>query len=206
MTVTDTAAGKPGSSGAVPDAAEPTPRRELDAAVDDLRAHRDEWAGLPLDERIELLDALVADVRAVADRWVERSRRAEGLDADSPFLGEEWLAGPYVVLRNLRLLREALVDIRESGRPEIPGPVTERTDGQVVAEVFPASLWDRLFYPRVTAEVWMEPGVSREELDATRAVAYRDTASPATGRVALVLGAGNVTSIGPIRTVCSSAA
>lgn len=201
MTVTRTAAGKPASSGAVPDAAEPTPRRELDAAVDDLRAHRDEWAALPLGERIELLDALVADFRAVADRWVERSRRAEGLADDSPFLGEEWLAGPYVVLRNLRLLREALEDVRESGRPEIPGPVTERPDGQVVAEVFPASLWDRLFYPRVTAEVWMEPGVSREELDATRAVAYRDTASPATGRVALVLGAGNVTSIGPMDTL-----
>jgi hypothetical protein len=197
MTVT-LSSGKPTSSGAA--AAAPTPRQELDAAVADLAAHAGEWAALPLAERLELLDGLIADFHAVSARWVEATRELEGLAAGGPFEGEEWLAGPYIVLRNLRLLRQSLDEIRDHGKPQIAGPVHERDDGQVVAQIFPASLWDRLFYPRVTAEVWMQPGVTREGLAATQAAAYEPGFSTA-GRVALVLGAGNVTSIGPMDTL-----
>jgi len=192
-------AGALGSAGDQPTAARPdTPRRELDAAVADLRDHGDEWAAMPLDRRIEMLDGLIQDFHAVAHRWVETVRRIEGVKADGPFLGEEWLAGPYVVLRNMRLLKGTLEEIRDHGRPSVPGRVRRNAQGRVVAGVFPASLWDRLFYPRVTAEVWMQPGVTEADLASTQAVAYADATAPATGRVALVLGAGNVSSIGPM--------
>ncbi len=198
MTVS-TASGKPASSGAAA-AAPPTPRPRLDAAVADLRAHAGEWARLPLAERIELLDGLLRDFHAVTARWVDATRELEGIAAGGPFEGEEWLAGPYIVLRNIRLLRQSLEEIRDHGKPQIAGSVREREGGQAVAQVFPASLWDRLFYPRVTAEVWMQPGVAAGGLAATQAVAY-DASFPAEGRVALVLGAGNVTSIGPMDTL-----
>lgn len=201
-TVTPSTTGKPGSSGSAGTGEHPpTPRPALDAAVEDLRARRDDWAALPLAQRVALVDDLIDRFRAVAQRWVDASREMEGITAGGPFVGEEWLAGPYVVVRNLRLLRRSLRDLADGGAPEIPGPVTERPDGQVVAEVFPTDLWDRLFYPRVTAEVWMQPGVTKAGLEATQATAYRDTDEPATGRVALVLGAGNVTSIGPMDTI-----
>ncbi|HEX2254209.1 MAG TPA: aldehyde dehydrogenase family protein, partial [Thermoanaerobaculia bacterium] len=85
--------------------------------------------------------------------------------------------------------------------PRLPGPVETRADGRVVAPVFPASLWDRMFFPGVHAEVWMQPGVAAETLAENQGLAHRsqgacDDAAP--GRVALVLGAGNVSSIGPM--------
>lgn len=175
-----------------------TPRPDLDAAITDLRSHGDEWAAMPLSRRIEMLDGLIDDFHAVASPWVETVRRLEGVVAEGPVAGEEWLAGPYVVLRNMRLLRGTLEEIRRHGKPQIPGPVSRNASGSVVAQVFPASLWDRLFYPGVTAEVWMQPGVTEDGLPATQAVAYSGATSPATGRVALVLGAGNVSSIGPM--------
>ena len=56
--------------------------------------------------------------------------------------------------------------------------------------VFPASPYDRALFPKVSAEVWMEPG---SELGQARA--YRD---PARARgLSLVLGAGNVASSAP---------
>jgi len=192
---TPTAPGHAASVAASPQP--PTPRPRLDAAVADLRAHAGEWAALPLAERIELLAALIADFHAVCPRWVDETRRLEGITAGGPFAGEEWLAGPYIVLRNMRLLLQSLEDVRDFGKPQIAGPVHERDDGQVVARVFPASVWDRLFYPRVTAEVWMQPGVGLDGLAATQAVAY-EAGFPTDGKVALVLGAGNVTSIGPM--------
>jgi len=84
------------------------------------------------------------------------------------------------------------------GVPRIPGGVTTREDGIVSARVVPADRFDRLMYPGVSAEVWMEPGVTAEELPMTQAVAYR---RPDAGGVCLVLGAGNVSSIAPLDAI-----
>jgi len=190
------AEGKPDASGARP-AAPPTPRAELDAAVDALGRRRDEWAALPLDERIGLLDELIARFRDLAEEWVETAREIEGVAGGDRVRGEEWIAGPYCILRDLRLLRDSLRDLADGSAPRLPGAPNVR-DGRVVAPVFPASLWDRLFFPGVTAEVWMEPEVPAGRLAEFQAAAYREAGAPPVGRVALVLGAGNVSSIGPM--------
>ena len=134
---------------------------------------------------------------AVADRWAAACISAEGLDPEDPSSGEEALVGPYFFVRNVRLLRDALRDIERHGVPGIAGSVRTRRDGQVTARVFPISVYDWLFYPGISAEVWMEPGVSTQGLSHTQALAYRGGGDSA-GRVSLVLGAGNVSSIGPM--------
>lgn len=188
---------------------------DIDQALEALRAAAPVWARTPIAERIDLLGELHDRLAEVSAQWAEASARAEGTDG-TPQAGEEWLVGPYLMQRNIRLLREALVDIRKHGRPRIPGPVKTRANGQVTARVFPASLYDMALFPGVTAEVWMEPGVSAADLPSTQALAYTNgtasddatsdgaTSDGATsdgavgsGGVALVLGAGNVTSIGP---------
>lgn len=170
-------------------------RPELDAAVSEVRANSEAWVATPVAERLLLLDELIRDVAAVADEWIAACVDAEGLDPARPESGEEALVGPYFVIRNLRLLRRSLLDIEAAGRPRIPGPVRTRPDGQVTAGVFPGSLLDRLFYPGIRAEVWMEPGITAATLPATQASAYRE---PHEGRVCVVLGGGNVSSIGPM--------
>ena len=171
-----------------------TSQPQLDAAVTHLQDHKRAWAGLPIAERIALLDELRARLEQVSARWAGAAARAEGLPEGSHGAGEEWLVGPYMMQRNLRLLRQSLAEIARHGRPRIPGPVRTLADGQVTAQVFPHSIYDRALFPGVTAEVWMEPEVSREQLADTQALAYQQ---PAEGAVALVLGAGNVSSIGP---------
>jgi acyl-CoA reductase-like NAD-dependent aldehyde dehydrogenase len=99
-------------------------------------------------------------------------------------------------MRHLRQMHRALTDIAREGRPRIPGPVKTRPDGQVTAGVFPQTGYERILFGGLTAEVWMEPGVTAEELPATQAVAYSDKQHG--GRVVLVLGAGNVSSIAPL--------
>ncbi len=174
----------------------PSDQATMDAAVAELQAKKDAWVALPAPERITLIDRLIADFYALADRWVAACLEAKGVGQNSPIAAEEWVAGPYAVLVELRQLRQSLADIMRSGRPRIPGPVTTRSDGQVVAQVFPTNSYDKIFFMGVTAEVWMEPGVTKDGLSATQAVAYSDKRHP--GHVALVLGAGNVSSIGPL--------
>lgn len=177
-------------------AARGTSRAEMDAAVDVLQESKGAWTAVSVRERIALLDELSRRFLAVADRWAALGTEAEGLAPGQPGTGEEGLVGPYLILRNLRLLRESLLDIETHGHPRIAGAVRTRANGQTVARVFPNDLYDRIFYSGVTADVWMEPGVTAQDLPQTQAVAYRSALRQ--GRVALVLGAGNVSSIGPM--------
>jgi len=174
----------------------PSTHEEMDAAIEALQAHRDEWVAFSIHDRIVLIDRLIRDFIAIVSRWVDASIRAKGIAEDSLCVGEEWAAGAWPVLKNLRQLRQSLVDIETEGHPKIPGRVTTKPDGQVVAEVFPQTIYDRLFFERVRAEIWMEPGVTIDDLSQTQAIAYND--KEPNGRVALVLGAGNVASIGPM--------
>jgi len=173
----------------------PSTQEEIDAAVQTLQAHKDAWVALTIDERITLLDRLIKDFAAIADRMVAASCEAKGIAPASPLVGEEWSLGPFVTLKNLCQLQHSLMDIKAHGAPKIPGSVTTRTDGQVVAQVFPQTKYERIFFQGVTAEVWMEPGVTANDLAKTQALAYQDKQHA--GKVALVLGAGNVASIPP---------
>ena len=174
----------------------PSTRDEMDAAVQALQSHKDEWVTRTVRERIASLDRLTQDFAAIAPRWVAACLQAKSVAEDAPTASEEWTVGPWPVLKNLRQLRQSLSDIETYGHPRIPGPVTTRPGSQVVAHVFPQTTYDRLFFYGVTAEVWMEPGVTVEELPQTQATAYQ--AQQYEGKVALVLGAGNVSSIGPM--------
>jgi acyl-CoA reductase-like NAD-dependent aldehyde dehydrogenase len=177
-------------------AARASSKAEMDAAVAALQAAKGAWTAVPVAERREILGELSRRFLAVAERWAALGTEAEGLAPDQPGSGEEAMVGPYFILRNLRLLRESLLDVETHGRPRIPGAVRTRPDGQVVARIFPVDLYDRAFYAGVTADVWMEPGVTAEDVPRTQAVAYH--APVRQGRVALVLGGGNVSSIGPM--------
>ena len=177
----------------------PTPRERLDEAIAALAARRPAWRAVGPAERAVILDGVLADFADVSAEWVEASLLHKGLEPGSPASAEEWIAGPMIALRNMRLLGNALADMARHGVPRIPGPVRALADGRAAAEVFPASVWDRLFYTGVSAEVWMQAGVTPRDLAGTQAVAYREGAPD--GTVALVLGAGNVSSIGPLDAV-----
>ncbi|HET9109874.1 MAG TPA: aldehyde dehydrogenase family protein [Ktedonobacterales bacterium] len=167
----------------------------MDTAVRTLQERKDAWVSVPVRERIVLIDRLMADFHAIQGRWVAACLEAKGLAPDAPAASEEWATGAYAMLKHLRQLRASLSDIERHGSPRIPGPVRTLPDGQVVAQVFPQTLYDQVFYGGVTAEIWQQPGVTVESLPRTMAVAYRNKPS---GKVALVLGAGNVSSIGPM--------
>jgi hypothetical protein len=190
-----------GSIAATAGADAPLDTEALDAAVSDVAAHISSWAATGTTARARLLDRVITDTKAAADGWLVDACRAKGLGPDSPEAGEELFAGVITFVRMARLLRDAISDIGQgggsapTGRPRYPGPVTTAPDGRVRVGVFPANVFDKLMYAKTTAEVWMQPGVSRADVDAGQAWAYRDP--DAAKGLSLVLGAGNVASLGP---------
>ena len=175
----------------------PTETLELDHIVARLNDAKAGFAALDIDARIELLDEVADGVLDVAQEWVRAALDAKGIDPLSTASSEEWLGGPMAVLRNIRLLQRSLGEVRDHGAPKVaPSKLSTRADGRLVVEVFPDRIWDKALFGGFTAEVWMEPGVTAENLAEHQAGAYQQWDQE--GRVALVLGAGNVASIGPM--------
>jgi hypothetical protein len=174
-----------------------TDRSLLDQTVAELADRKNYWAKLPLPLRIEYARSVLEGIGRTAKGQVQAALEAKGIPAGSPFAGEDWLGGPYVTTRNLRLLIDTLDRLRHSGRIEIErSRIRQLPDGQVAVEVFPLSLYDRLLYSGFRAEVRMDREVTLEDLDDHIGGIYR--VPPRIGSVALVLGAGNVASIAPL--------
>ncbi len=178
-------------------AQKPTSTAELDQAVARLQQHKQAWVGLPIADKVSLLRQLARRTGEVAERWAVAAAQAKGLPPDSQLAGEEWSSGPYGLMYGASHYARSLEEIARYGAPQLKeGSVRTRADGQVVVDVFPQSVYDSLLLSGITAEVWMEPGVTEANLKQNMASWYREK-NPK-GHVALVLGAGNIASIAPL--------
>ncbi|WP_052668914.1 aldehyde dehydrogenase family protein [Nitriliruptor alkaliphilus] len=174
----------------------PTPTADLDAAVASLKDRAKAWQDVDVPARIALLDELIEDTLAAAPAWAVRGAEAKGIARDSPLMGEDWLYGPNAVLGNLQRLKRTLTDVLETGRPQ-PPEIGVAPNGQVVAKVFPADVVDQLTLTGFSGEIRLLPDVTLDQAVERMGRIYRPGGKPEPG-VALVLGAGNVSSIGPM--------
>lgn len=166
---------------------------DFDTTLRELSDSAETWARLPVKAKIEYLTSIHTAVGEQAESWAVTAATAKGLDPDSPLVGEEWLSGPYAALTWCEAVRETLQAL-VSGRDPLDGfPTTTGPAGRTVVQVFPHTVADRLLLNGFTAEVWLPPGVDPGSLAEQTAAFYR--ASQPAGGVALVLGAGNISSI-----------
>jgi acyl-CoA reductase-like NAD-dependent aldehyde dehydrogenase len=167
----------------------------IDAALFALKDHKDAWARLPVARKVEYVQSIIDGYGRVAAAQVEEANRAKGIPPGTPMAGEEW-AHPYLIVRTLRLLRDTLRQVAQFHRPVFPKRrLRVRSNGQVVATVFPLSIPDRILYAGYGGEIWMRPEVTLENAGDHMAGFYRQVET--VGKVVLVLGAGNVAAIGP---------
>jgi acyl-CoA reductase-like NAD-dependent aldehyde dehydrogenase len=174
-----------------------TAERDLDRTLIRLREHAREFARAPLTDKIAWLEQLGARLADVAPDMVFAACRAKGLDPASAIAGEEWLAGPAVTLRNLRLLGESLRQIRENGVPHIEqSALSARDGGGAVVRVIPHDGYDRALFGGFSCETWLDRSLEPERVPENQASFYQERDRD--GGVSLVLGAGNVASIPPM--------
>ncbi|NTX11400.1 aldehyde dehydrogenase [Myxococcus sp. CA056] len=172
-----------------------TPTGTLETIIQRVKAGSRAWVKLGIPERLSLLEDLSRGYMAIAEPSVRAACEAKGIDPNSPLAGEEWLAGPMVVVRNLRLLAASLRDIQRHGVPRIPASrLRTLEDGRLAARIYPMNALEGMLLPHAEGEVHFLPGVTASNLREHQASFYR---KPHDGRLCAVLGAGNVNSIPP---------
>jgi acyl-CoA reductase-like NAD-dependent aldehyde dehydrogenase len=176
----------------------PDDKKAYDEALGVLDAAKDGWARISNRERIAILEQIKTALMEQAEGWVETAARRKHLPADSPLAGEEWFSGPYAVMTACNGLILTLSQM--DGKTFLAQlPHRRLGNSQLAVRVVPYGLHDRLLLSGVKAEVWMQPGVTETTLQA--ASAYDVPPDERRGKVALVLGAGNIAAIAPLDAI-----
>lgn len=177
----------------------PMPSTQLDALVTRVKENAPAFARTSIDERVAFLRQLRDGYMRIAEESVRLACAYKGVAFDSPASGEEWLAGPMVTLRVLRLTEAALDEVKRYGAPRVKDAwLRELPDGRLAVRTFPSDAFDAALLAKHVGEAYMLPGVTRKNLSEHQAGHYR---KPHQGRVCLVLGAGNVNAIPPTDVV-----
>ncbi len=168
-----------------------TSREVIDRKLNRLKENASTWVDMDIDARIDILKRTIETMKRAAPKWVESVCNAKGIDPESQQAGEAWLSGPATTIRNIRLFIDTL---EANGQPR-PPKTWKRSNGQYVAKVFPSTIWDRIMFGGHEAEIWIQNGKPP-----TQGKIYRDKTYGVAkeGAVSLVLGAGNISSIGPM--------
>ncbi len=179
------------------DFARPPSADALDDALHTLETNKHIWARTSVAARVEMLKSMKETLMPQARSWALTAAAKKGIPAGSPLVGEEWLAGPYACMSALNLYIETLgaqpskAYLSKLRQRTLPG-------GQLAVKVFPHTLMETILAGGVSAEVWMEPGVTSANLASHTGQAYKQSEASRAGKVALVLGAGNVAAIAPL--------
>ncbi len=169
-----------------------TTTTEIDRTLATLAAAAPAWLTATVSERIALLDEVRALVAANAADWVRVSLDGKLVDPDSPLSGEEWISGPYPVLTWIEEAKQTLRALDSDADPLEQMRVRVTSTGRLAVRVYPTNPIERLLLHGYEVETWMDDTVTSGSVADTVGVAYRQAPPP---RVALVLGAGNITSI-----------
>lgn len=169
----------------------------LEEALIALDRAKHDWARTSASERLAVLQQIKDAILPVAEDWATTAAKAKQIPEGSPLAGEEWISGPYALMSGCNGLMQTLAEM--DGKKFLNHiPTRHLPNGQLSLRVMPHSLWDRLLLSGVHADVWMQPGITTANLAENTAVIYDIPADQRQGKVALILGAGNIASIAPL--------
>ena len=165
---------------------------KLDETIAHLREAAWKFATLSIEKRIALASAMQQGFVKVAEAMVQAGCKAKGIAPDSNLAAEEWAAGAWGVVRQLRLVRESLQAIASTGNTRI-GKVKRTAAGNLAVQVYPSNAIDGMLFKDITVDVHMQTHVTEKNLATDRASFYKQPQHQ--GKVVFVLGAGNIASI-----------
>jgi len=164
----------------------PSTPAELDLSLERLDSGAPRWAATRAPERARLLVDFGHRLYEVGPRMVELDCRAKGLSRRSRRAGEPTFDGPAIILRYALELARTL-----AGEQAVPASAVRESGPRTVVDVLPMNGYDRAVFLGYRAEAWLDGPVAPEH-----AVLHPSALARHGGEVALVLGAGNVASIG----------
>ncbi|GAA1862581.1 aldehyde dehydrogenase family protein [Brevibacterium marinum] len=168
----------------------------LDRAITSLGSGARTWADMSLSQRAQLLERTHESVALSAARWTRIASDIKGLEPESQLVGEEWTSGPYAALTGFAAVAGSLRKLAAGDSPLDGVEKSETAGGRLTWKVLPTDMRESILFHGFSAEVWTRPGISADQVRSESGLGATQLGT--VGGVSLVLGAGNITSIGPL--------
>ncbi|MEN8124571.1 MAG: aldehyde dehydrogenase family protein [Bacteroidota bacterium] len=168
----------------------------LDNFILKLNSAKNIWVQLPIDQKISKLKDVKNKTGKYREEWVRLALKNKEIDINSQLRGEECSTGPWALITTINAYIETLEKIKKGNISDLIKGVETRDDGQLKVQVFPSNFYENLLFNQIKGEVWMQKGVTSDNLLQNMAGFYLQE-NPE-GKVSLVLGAGNINSIAPL--------
>ena len=166
------------------------------ALIEKLQSAKNKWVLLPVEQKIKKLIDVKNNTGKYAQQWVDLAVENKQIDKNSPLSGEEWSTGPWAVIYTINANIKTLEEIQVGNLVNLIKGIETRNDGQIKVRVFPSDIYENLLFNQIKGEVWMQKGVTKNNLLQNMAAFYHQKKPQ--GKVSLVLGAGNINSIPPL--------
>jgi acyl-CoA reductase-like NAD-dependent aldehyde dehydrogenase len=170
---------------------------EFDNAIAALSASKDNWAQTSIDQRIVILNEIKDALMPVSKRWAQTAADKKLIPAGSVLVGEEWISGPYALMSACNGLIQTFSQIGDKKYLKNL-PRRHLANGQLALKIYPNTHWDRLLLSGIEAEVWMQKDVDASNLEKNTASTYNSPLVQRSGKIALVMGAGNIAATAPL--------
>ncbi len=168
---------------------------EINQALQELASVKTRFQQTTLQQWAKLVEQCIPAVAESSRDWVDAACDAKGIAAGSILRAEEITAGPAAALRYLRLLHDSLTDIAKQGRPKLPGPIRQEPGGRLSVRLTPVKRrHDELLFVFTTTEAVMNEGITAERV-VSQPLPSHLKGGEENPKIALILGAGNVSSI-----------
>lgn len=168
---------------------------QLDIAIKNLTNGIANWAKLDLPERIALLKKTHTSIANVSENWAKAAISAKGTPQGSPE-GEEWMAGPYATLSGFAAVIDSLEKLAQGKSPLDEIKASKAPNNRIKFKMLPSNFYEFNLFHGFRADLWLEPNISEAEARANAGLGAKRLRE--NGGVGLVLGAGNISSIGPL--------
>ncbi|MUL66849.1 aldehyde dehydrogenase [Mycobacterium sp. CBMA 234] len=170
-------------------------KAQIDRDIAELTAGAADWAALDLPGRIAVLTRTHAAIADAATAWARAAVAAKGTPA-GPWEGEEWMSGPYAAVSGFAAVIDSLEKLGQGRSPARGLTAGTAAGGRTTLKVLPGNLYEFNLFNGFRGELWLTPGASAHEAVASAGLGARRLGE--NGGVGLVLGAGNISAIGPL--------
>jgi hypothetical protein len=165
-------------------------RMALNNHLDTLAKNKDTWAALPIYKRMHILKKIRNNFITQMDKWVAYNLEARRYDKTTELAGEEWM-GASIILRQFDMLLLTLKELNKKGNPRLPAVRFKEDSKQTAIRVFPRTKQDYKYYSDLQAEILLQKHILPEQVAEYTAVHYKTNNNHPRGKLCLILGAGN---------------
>ncbi|HJQ06068.1 MAG TPA: aldehyde dehydrogenase family protein [Nocardioides sp.] len=168
--------------------------RPLDTAIAELAQGAQAWAGMSHAQRADLMRATQQSVAAAAADWTAAGMAAK--NAPGAYEGEEWSAGPSSTAPVFAAYAAAFDKLAQGGSPLDGVKFVSAPGGRIAARALPGDAKDLVLFSGFTGDLWLKAGTTEQQARSRAGLGARNIGE--NGGVGLVLGAGNISAIGPL--------